>query len=372
VPAILHVLEAVAGGTERHLLDLIREVRECEHVVVAPRAHLGESSAAAADRAREAGARVEIIDMRRAAAPVANARALISLRAMVRQIRPDVIHGHSSIGGAFARLAAVGSQRPVVYTPHGVKRTRWALAAERALARRTDRLIAVSESEASFALRRGLTDERRLVVIPNGVELELPPPLRPTLRSRLGIPDDAMLIGSLGRLTWQKAPEVYVAACAEVAAELPGTHFVLIGTGPEEQRVSTEIAAADLSDRFHRLPSLPCAAAAFGELDLFVLTSRFEGGPYSVLEAMRAGVPVVATAADGTRDAVVPGVTGRLVPIDDHRAVAAAAIGLLRDRAVRAELGAAARERVAERFDVRAMAAATAVVYGELVASPPA
>jgi glycosyltransferase involved in cell wall biosynthesis len=361
------VLEAFAGGTERHLLDLVRWVDDFDHVVVAPRSHLGESTDAAVARTRALGARVEVIDMRRSPSPVANTRALWALRALLARRRPAVVHGHSSVGGAFARLASIGSSRPLVYTPHGVKRSRWALAGERLMARRTDRFIAVSESEAEFALRHRLADTARLSVIPNGVDPEPPPALSPSLRSQLGIGVEAPLVGSLGRLTWQKAPEVFVAACALVAADLPDANFLLIGAGPDERRVSQDVQRAGIEKRFHRLPSLPGAAAAFAELDLYVLSSRFEGFPYTILEAMRAAVPVVATAADGTRDAVISEVTGLLTPIDDPRALATAMVGVLRDERRREELGAAGRRRVVEHFDVRAMAAATTEVYREVL-----
>ncbi len=360
----------MAGGTERHLLDLLAGIDGFEHTVVAPRLHLGESTDAAIARARALGAIAEVVDMRRSPSPT-NAGALRTLRALIGRARPDVIHGHSSVGGAFARLAALGSARPVVYTPNGIMRTPWTLAVERLLARRTDRFIAVSESEASFALKRGLTDETRLAVIPNGIDPEPPPRLSPTLRSRLGVPAQAQLVGSLGRLAWQKAPEVYVGVCARIAAAVPDSHFLLIGEGPAERRVSRKVSRAGLDDRFHRLASLPDAASAMPDLDLYVMTSRFEGFPYTVLEAMRAGIPVVATAADGTRDAVVDQVTGLLAPIDDQRAVAEAAIDLLRDRGRREALGAAGRERVVERFNVGAMVAATATVYRSLIDSSP-
>lgn len=366
-PIVLHVLEAFATGVERHLLDLVDGVTGFDHVVVSPRSHLGQAPTAAIARAAGAGATVEIVDMRRSMAPVANARALRALRAVIRGVQPSLIHGHSSVGGAFARAAALGSATPVVYTPNGIRRSRPALAAERILARRTDVLIAVSQSEGLFATQHGLASEGRLEVIPNGIDPRLPRPLTPSLRSRLAIPPGAPLVGGMFRLSRQKAPEVYVAACARVAAEVPDCEFLLIGEGPEEPRLSEAVAATGLGSRFHRLRSLPRAAAALGDLDVCVLTSRYEGCPYVVLEAMRAGVPVVATAADGTRDIVADGVTGIVAPIDDDRAVAAATVGLLRDPTRRENLGAAGRRRVADRFDVRPMAAATAGVYSRLI-----
>jgi hypothetical protein len=152
------VVECFAAGTERHVLDLIRHTPELEHVLAIPSSHLGRSTSESAGLAVSLGARVESVEMGRFSAIHPHARALAELRKLIRRVRPDVVHGHSSIGGAMARMATVGMPCPVVYTPHAVSRSRWALVAERALRRRTDRLIAVSESEREFMLSKGLTD----------------------------------------------------------------------------------------------------------------------------------------------------------------------------------------------------------------------
>jgi glycosyltransferase involved in cell wall biosynthesis len=360
---VVHALEAFAGGTERHLLDLVEHVPDVEHVIAVPSLHLGKSTAAAATRARELGAIVETVEIVRSPAPHRNAAAVNSMRALIRRYRPAVVHGHSSLGGAISRLSATGMQVPVVYTPNGLSRASWALTVERYLRARTDWLIAVSEGEREFAIDRRLIDPDRVTMIRNGIELAPPPALRPALRQRLGVPDGALLVGCLGRLTWQKAPEVYVAACGLAASKVPEAHFVLIGSGLRDDEVRTGLAAAQLGDRFHWLGGLPDAAAAFGELDLYVLPSRFEGGPYTPLEAMRAGTPVVLTDVAGNRDTVEPGVSGLLVPIEDPGALARAMVELLTDPGRRAAFAAAGTRRLRMLFDVSRMGKETARVY---------
>lgn len=368
-PTVVHVLEAFAGGTERHLLDLVEHVTTVEHVLAVPSLHLGGATQEAADRARELGARVELVEMTRVPAPRRNAAAVAALRALLRWLRPAVLHGHSSIGGAVSRLAAIRTGIPVVYTPNGLSRSRWALAVERLLRDETDRFIAVSRSEAEFAIRKRLTSLGRLEVIPNGIELEPAAPISPSLRERLGIPRETPLVGCLGRLTWQKAPEIYVNACAVAGARHPSAHFVLVGTGPHRAGVQRALRAARLRGRFHWLDALPGAAGAFAELDLYVLPSRFEGGPYTPLEAMRAQTTVILTDADGNRDTVEHGVTGLLVPVDDATALGGAIAELLIDDERRRALARAGRERLVRHFDVRAMGEATSRVYDTLVAA---
>lgn len=366
-PTVLHVLEAFAGGTERHLLDLVRHVEDAEHVVAVPSRHLGATTERAIAGAQRLGARVELVEMTRTGVQHRNAAALVRLRRLVERLRPDVVHGHSSIGGALARLAGVGSAVPVVYTPNGLSRSGWALRLERSLRSRTDRLIAVSASEAEFALQQRLVGADRLAVIPNGLDLQSPRPLEPSLRQRLGVSGYALLVGCIGRLTAQKAPEVYVEACGLAGRQVADAHFLLIGSGPQREEVERAIRSTGLGGRFHWLAGLADAAAALAELDLYVLASRFEGGPYTPLEAMRAQTPVVLTDAAGNRDTVEDGRTGLLVPVDDPGALAGAIVELLSDPERRRAFGQAGRQRLADRFDVRAMGASTGRLYEALV-----
>jgi glycosyltransferase involved in cell wall biosynthesis len=266
-------------------------------------------------------------------------------------------------------LAAWPLAVPVVYTPHGVCRSGWALRIEHMLRRRADRVIAVSPSERDFLLVQHLVSADQVVVIPNGIDLEPPSPPSPSLRARLGVPDGAPLVGCVGRLTWQKAPEVYVEACARAHGEIPEAHFVLIGSGPLRRRIEAAVAAAGLAANFHLLRELPNAGAALAELDLYVLPSRFEGGPYTPLEAMRGQTPVLVTDAAGNRDAVAHGVSGLIVAQEDVDALGESIVTVLSDRRLGDSLVRGALDRL-PRFDVQDMAAATASVYGELLETP--
>lgn len=367
-PVVLHVAESFATGTERHLLDLVRHLDAFEHVLAIPSHHHGKSTARAAARAEQAGARVERVEMDRSKAPQRHALSLLALRKLVRRIRPDVVHGHSSIGGAMARLATAGTSIPVVYTPHAASRAQWARTVERLLKPRTDRVIAVSQSEREYLLDHHLAGEDQVVVIPNGIDPSPPPPLDEPLRSRLGIGFDVPLFGCAGRLAWQKAPDVFASACAILSDRLPEAHFVLIGSGPLQGQIERMVSDAGIAERFHLIDSIPEAAAAFGELDVYVLPSRFEGGPYTPLEAMRAGTPVVVTNAPGNRDVVKHWVTGLVVPQDEPYALATAMLTVVKEPELGRRLAEGAR-RSLDRFEVGQMAAATAELYAGLCGS---
>jgi len=369
VTVVVHVLEALEGGTARHVSDLVTRVAGVEHHVAVPPSRVGGVTAVEAVGEMEAaGATIHRIDMRRLPLSPRNATALWEIGRLVRRVRPDVIHGHSSAGGALARLASVagGAGRPRrIYTPNGVYPGAPAAAAERGFGLLTDRLVAVSESEARLVAIRAIVPEERIVVIRNGIDLNPPPPGGPDLRAQLGIDPGVPLIGFIGRLVPQKAPRLVVEAAGILLRQGIEAVTVMIGSGPLSGEVDRAIRDLSLTEQVRCVGHLSRAFAVIGQLNVLVLPSLYEGCPYAPLEAMRAGVPVVLSDATGNRDVVDHGRTGLLFPPGDAASLAGAVSLLLSDAALRGRLTAAARERLAADFDIKDMAAATGRLYAE-------
>jgi glycosyltransferase involved in cell wall biosynthesis len=365
-PVVLHVLEALEGGTARHIVDVVRHVGSVQHVVALPEERVGWATDRRARRSIEdAGGTVTTVHMRRSPTDPHNVIALRHLRRLLRDRRPSIVHGHSSVGGALARLAAWRDDVPVVYTPNGVTTARAGIQVERALARRTTRLVAVSQSERDLAISLRLAPPDHIELIPNGLDLAVDGQTGGReLRSALGIPADATVLGTISRLVPQKAPEVFVRAAILVAQQHPSIHVVAIGSGPLRPSVVAE--AAPLGSRFHLLDSVEDGGSAIASFDVFALASRFEGAPYTPLEAMRAGVPVVLTDVVGSRDIVEDDVSGLLVPVDQPAALADAICRVLAN-GTGTRLAARASEQLT-RFDVRHMGAALGRLYEELAA----
>jgi glycosyltransferase involved in cell wall biosynthesis len=372
-PTVLHVLEALGGGTARHLIDAVRYTPGVKHEVAIPRRRVGWlSDDSAFSELQRLGAAVHAVEMRRAPAHPRNVAALGRLGALIRERRPEVVHGHSSVGGALARIAASPLRVPRVYTPNGLATSTRALRLERWLGRFTDRFVAVSESEAALALKLGLVPAQRIVVIPNGLNPD-EPIASPSfdVRGRLGLPAETPLVGCLARLVPQKAPDVFVAACAQVGDRLPDTHFVLFGNGGVLAGVvETRIARSGMGDRFHDMRDADQPASLLSQLNVLVALSRFEGAPYTPLDAIQAGTALVLTDVVGNRDVVEDGVSGLLVPVDDPNAAADAIVRLVRDPALRGSLAAAARSRLRSRFDVRVSGLALRDLYLGLLSGP--
>ena len=365
---VLMVVESSAGGTGRHVLDLSEGLlaRGCDvHLVYST----NRIDRLFMDRLGGiTGLRHTPLPMRTSIHPN-DMRVVRAVRRYLDRQGPfDAIHGHSSKGGALARLAALGTAVPAFYTLHGLImmdpglapwKRRFYLAIERGLSLRTSRIIAVSPEEARAAVRLGL-GRSRIAMVPNGVgPADLTP--RPAARRVLDVPDDALVIGFVGRLVEQKAPHVLIEAFAATAKVAPHVVLALVGAGPLEEPMRELAARLGVTHKVRWLGERD-ARGVLAAFDAFALSSRKEGLPYVVLEAMAAGLPVVATASAGVEILIEPGVNGMVVPTDDAGAFARALIELATDPQRLARCGRASRERAA-RFTIDAMVDRTLAAY---------
>jgi glycosyltransferase involved in cell wall biosynthesis len=236
--------------------------------------------------------------------------------------------------------------------------------------RRTDGIICVSRAVRDSFAAAGIRGDR-LRVVRNGIEITSPPSVdRREIRRRLGIADDATMVLTVARFTEQKGHRVLLNAIPGVVARVPRARFVWVGEGTLRGELQAEVRGRGLADsvrftgRRDDVPELLAAA------DAFALPSRFEGLPLVVLEAMAAGLPVVATRASGTAEAIEDGVEGRLVEQHDAAAFGEALVEVLLDRGLAARLGSGGRARVREAFSATRMGEQTLAAYRELLSRP--
>ena len=303
-----------------------------------------------------------------------DATAAARLRAEVRAFRPDVVHLHSTKAGLIGRPIARSAGVRVLYTAHG---TSWhytgrvvgrlQLALERLLRRLTDGLLAVCPEEARAFVEEVGFPSARVRVIRNGVPLPSRARLvakRRQTRARLGALDDETWAVFVGRLTHEKGLDVLLRAL-EAPVGLGG--LLVVGDGPERNMLESLATRASVPVRFcgyHEDVSGFLAAA-----DVFVQPSRSEGLPFSLLEAMAHGLPVVCSDVGGMRAAVGDG--GRVVPADDPLTLAACLRRTARDGDMRRALGEAARSRAAREFGVGGMMEALHEAYEEACGLDP-
>lgn len=300
---------------------------------------------------------------------------------LIRAFRPHVVHTHTAKAGALGRLAAALCRVPVVvHTYHGhvfdgyfpPLQTRLLVAAERLLAWRTSALIAVTDRVRRDVLARGIGRPDRVVVVPLGLDLEpmqAAPARRGELRAELGLAPGTPLVGIVARLVPVKAHETFLQAVRDIAPVRPDAVFLIVGDGERRGALDAMARALGVEDRVRFLGWRADLDRLYADLDVVVLTSKNEGSPVALIEAMAAGRPVVSTRAGGVEDVVTDGVTGRVVPVGDAGAVARAIVDLLDDPAEAARLGDAARTAVVERFGSQRLVDDIDALYRRLLAA---
>ena len=374
---VAEILEATIGGTRRHLLDLATHLDRAQfdlELICSTERDPGFRDEL--ESLRAAGVGVTIVPMARSISPWRDWRAYRLLKRRLREGRFGLVHTHSSKAGFLGRLAAYRLGIPIVHTPHAFafqsgagRLQRWLYRTlERWAARWCEAIIAVSPGERQAALYAGICAPGKLRLIPNGVDLAWLDAQfdRAAARRELGLADSHLAVGSIGRLTSQKGYRYLIEAARLVAREIPNVRFPIIGEGEEHRALESLIGDRGLGEFVRLLGHRDQAASLCAGFDLFVLPSLWEGAPYALLEAMAAGLPVVATRVAGNADLVVEGKTGLLVPPRDPPALARAIAELLRDPVRRAMIGRRGREQVERNCSLAEQIAATERLYLEM------
>lgn len=371
---VLHVLEATTGGTRRHLVDLLTHLdKDRFQVAVACAIRRDPEFRGDIERLRAAGVDVHIVDMVRSIHPLRDGAAAGGLRALMREGSYQLVHTHSSKAGILGRYAARREGVPcLLHSPHvfafqmqaAAPVVGFYAACERWAARFTDRIICVSQTEVQAARDRRICDSERLVLIENGIDADpFDGTPKGSFRQELELSAETPLIGVIGRLSRQKGQADLVAAAPDILQRHRAAQFVFIGSGPDKRRLDQEITRRGLETCFHFVEAHADMPRVYADLDLVAQPSRWEGMPYSLLEAMAAGRAIVATRTGGVPDMIVDGESGRLVPSGDTTGLAEAIAALLADSAQREALGAAARARVRERYTLARMVSSIEALY---------
>jgi sugar transferase (PEP-CTERM/EpsH1 system associated) len=353
---VAHVMLSLdVGGLERNVMNQLRHAPRLNQQVTIV---CLERPGALARQVEELGGIV--IDMKKR--PGLRWELFGELRAVLKGIGPHVVHTHQLAtllyGGRAARMAGV----PVVlHTEHGKEnyagraKTRWL---GRWSARYTSRFYCLTQDMASAVRGHGITPERKIFVISNGIDSApfLTPHDTRFMREQLRIPPTARVVGTVGRLTEIKRQDVLLRAFARLITAVPNAHLLLVGDGELRSELQALADALGIADRVHFAGYHAQTAAHYQMMDVFALTSRSEGTPQAVIEASFSGVPVVASRVGGLPELVEDGRTGLLFASGNHEELAAALQQVLTHPALADQFREAARQRVTARYEIARMA----------------
>jgi glycosyltransferase involved in cell wall biosynthesis len=377
------------GGPALHVSYLSSELDKIgyETMLVAGRVGPGEGSMEYVPE--ELGVHpVYVPELQRSISPLLDTSAIKSLRGLIREFRPDILHTHTAKAGAAGRMAAVlsGRARPlaVVHTFHGhvlrgyfgQAQTAAFLQVERRLAAVSDALIAVSPEVRDDLIRLGVATPERVTVVRLGLDLTgrvtAAPGARDEVRAELGIDGDRFVIGWFGRMTEIKRADDLLRAFALARAEGLDADLLLVGDGPLAPGLRALAEEVGIAGCTRFLGYREDVGRLYAACDTVVLTSANEGTPVSLIEALAARRPVLATDVGGVADVVRDGRTGLLVEPGDLQGLAGGLVRLAGDPGLRAAFGEAGHADVLERYSIPRLVGDIDRLYRELLSRPPA
>lgn len=354
------------GGAERHVADLALALAGEGHDVEVACSVTG----ALAEPLEGAGVRVRALTrslVKRRISPAYAAK----IRRIVRNERFDLVHAHIYSSAVAAAIATLGSGTPLVITEH--TEALWQGKTARFFSgwasRRARRIIAVSSVIRDRLIERDRVAPERITVIPNAVT---PGPGGGADADPLPDLGDGPVVGIVARLQPEKGVENFVKAAARVAGSVPEASFIVVGDGPLRDELPALAERLGVRGRIHFLGTRSDVGALMGLMDVIAAPSLSEGAPLVTLEAMAAGVPVVASNVGGIPDQIRHRQEGLLVPPGDAGSLADAILDLLRDPALARALGEAAQRRATSEFAHERMVARVEGVYRSALGLPPA
>lgn len=334
---IMHVVQSVGGGVERYIRMLLKYLNsdQFENVLVCSCDH---------DVSNYSGlvSKVIGIEMNRDISFSEDFKAIRTVRKLIKRYKPDIVYAHSSKAGAVARIADIGLKNSCVYNPHGwafnmrssKKKQKLYTVIEKLAAPFCDKIVCISEAEKQSALNKKICKENKLQVIFNGVDIEQYESQEDESLSRidLDIPEDAFVVGMVGRISTQKAPDMFIRAAKYIKRTIPNAYFIIVGNGEQEADIMEYAKNNGLSDSLLITGWVDNPMSYIKLFDVSMLLSRWEGFGLVLAEYMLARKPIVATRVDAIPNIITDHVNGLLVNVDDPQEACKAVIELYNNK----------------------------------------
>lgn len=337
---VLHVAEA-AGGVERYLETLLKYSKdEVENILVCSQNYDIDKFTGIVNH-------IEQIKMKHEISPKNDIASVKLIHSLIRKYKPDIVYAHSSKAGALARLANMGLSSKCIYNPHGwafnmrqsKKKKMMYVEIEKIAARFCDKIICISDAEKNSALKYKICPKDKLQVIYNGIDFE---EFNKEISQKVKVPfpEDSFIVGMVGRLSEQKAPDIFVKVAKLIKEKIPNACFLIVGDGELRPEIESQIKELKLEKSFYITGWVDNPAAYMKLMNVGMLLSRWEGFGLVLPEYMLAKVPIVATNVDAIPNIIQNGENGLLVEKDNYCDAAKQVVTLhdnleTRDRIVR-------------------------------------
>ena len=377
-----YITRLIVGGAQENTLLTVEDQHHLfgDRVTLITGPGLGPEGSLE-DRARRGGLDLRIIDAsRRSIHPWRDWQTYRELLRLLVEIKPDLLHTHSSKAGIIGRAAAAKLKLPCVHTIHGASfhvgqstlafnLYQWL---ERRAAPATDKFISVCDAMTEQYVRAGIAPREKFVTVYSGFDVEpFLNPIRPPeqVRAELGLKPEHIVIGKVARLFPLKGHEFLVRAAKSVVESCPNVRFLLVGDGILRPGFEAELTAMGIRDRFVFTGLVPPSQVPelIHAMDIVVHTSVWEGLARVLPQGLIAGKPVVSYDVDGAREVVIPGETGFLLPPESNEELSTALCKLASDKDLRRRFGETGRTRFTEKFRHQTMTSQIREVYSRLL-----
>lgn len=366
---ILHIAQA-AGGVDRYIRMLLKylDKEKFENILVCSQDFREEDYKNLVDF-------FEQVKMDRAIGSN-DLKAIGEVRRLIKRYNPDIVYAHSSKAGAIARVADIGLENHCLYNPHGwafnmrcsAKKKAMYTAIEKIAAPFCDKIICISDAEKQSALDKKICREDKLQVIFNGVDIEAyENGIHGTVKRKdLNIPEDAFVVGMVGRISPQKAPDIFIKMAKHVKDKVSNAHFIIVGNGDQEAEIKKYAKDNDFLDSLHITGWVDNPMSYVELFDVACLLSRWEGFGLVLPEYMMARKPIVASRVDAIPNIICDGENGLLVEMDDVVGASTAVLKLYLNNNLKSKLIDEGLKTVYKKFDVQRMTRETEKLFEEV------
>lgn len=338
---VLHITQAVIGGTLEYIKLFFTNIDKEKFDVELACPSYGPMK----DEIEALGFKVYVINMQREINLISDFKAYKELKALIKQVKPDIVHLHSSKAGVIGRFAAYKNKIPNIYNPHGwsfamdvsnKKKMAYSLI-ERICSKYCNYIINISDDEQKLAIKYKISSEEKMKVIYNGIDVNKYKVVydRKKVLNELNIPEDSFVIGMVGRITRQKSPETFVNIAYKLKDKIKNSYFILVGDGELRSEIDELVNKLNISNRVRITGWTNSVNKYISVFNIGMLTSKWEGFGLALTEYMAAQKPVVASDVGGIKNVVINDFNGILVNPKDVNGFCDAIIKIRHDSKIR-------------------------------------